>query len=162
MKISFPKSLVAHKKRPDAALGSGLLLISMVGLLHIWFGEWQSGPGVGAWLIPLIAYLCMALAAIVILWGPPAEISENDETEPDVRWPVIVAAAWAILLFLTVLNIGLMVGTFAAVLLATWCLTPRDQQAWLPLLFSTTLAAVGFWFIFGILAPIIVEQTLLF
>ena len=156
MKTSFPKSLVAHRKRPDAALGLGLLLISMVGLLHIWFGKWQSGPGVGSWLIPLIAYLCMALAAIVILWSPLAEISENDETEPDVRCPVVVAAAWAILLFLTVLNIGLMVGTFAAVLLATWCLTPRDQQAWLPILFTSSLAAVGFWFIFGFLARIIV------
>ena len=156
MKTSFPKSLVAHRKRPDAALGLGLLLISMVGLLHIWFGRWQSGPGVGSWLIPLIAYLCMALAAIVILWSPLAEISENDETEPDVRCPVVVAAAWAILLFLTVLNIGLMVGTFAAVLLATWCLTPRDQQAWLPILFTSSLAAVGFWFIFGFLARIIV------
>jgi hypothetical protein len=134
----------------------GLLLVSMVGLLHIWFGAWQSGPGVGAWLIPLIAYLCMALAAIAILWSPPAEISENDEIEPDVRCAVVVAAAWAILLFLTVLNIGLMVGTFAAVLLATWCLTRRDQQAWLPILFSSSLAAVGFWFIFGFLAPIIV------
>jgi hypothetical protein len=156
MKTSFPKSLVAHRKRPDAALGLGLLLISMVGLLHIWFGKWQSGPGVGSWLIPLIAYLCMALAAIVILWSPLAEISENDETEADVRWPVVVAAAWAILFFLTVLNIGLMVGTFAAVLLATWCLTPRDQQAWLPILFTSSLAAVGFWFIFGFLARIIV------
>ena len=156
MKTSFPKSLVAHRKRPDAALGLGLLLISMVGLLHIWFGRWQSGPGVGSWLIPLIAYLCMALAAIVILWSPLAEISENDETEADVRWPVVVAAAWAILFFLTVLNIGLMVGTFAAVLLATWCLTPRDQQAWLPILFTSSLAAVGFWFIFGFLARIIV------
>jgi hypothetical protein len=156
MKTSFPKSLVAHRKRPDAALGLGLLLISMVGLLHIWFGRWQSGPGVGSWLIPLIAYLCMALAAIVILWPSLAGISENAETEPDVRCPVVVAAAWAILLFLTVLNIGLMVGTFAAVLLATWCLTPRDEQAWLPILFTSSLAAVGFWFIFGFLAPIIV------
>lgn len=152
----------ARRFHPDCLLGLGLAVMAGIGLLHLYFGEWRDGPGLGGWVVPLVAYLGLLIAAGFLLRSRQSDSGADSRPARKVLLPVIVAALCAALYFQAVLQVGLMSATLAATAAAIFALSPERRTVWLHALVISILAALGFYLIFGWLAPIIVDDPLVF
>ncbi len=136
--------------------------MASAGLLHVMYGDWRSGPGGGAWTVPLIAYVAILIAALVLFSS--AIRRDEAETFPE-RSPAVAvagAAIWSIAFFYAVQFLGLAVGTFTAVSVAIFMLSPRQPSTWPKIVVLAAATSLSFWLLFSLLAPIILRRPLFF
>jgi len=152
----------ARRLHTDRLLGLGLAVTTGIGLLHLYFGEWRDGPGLGGWVVPLVAYLGIFIAAVSLLCSRHSGPGADRHRPRKVLLPVIVTALCAALYFQAVIEVGLVMATLVATAAAIFALSAERQTVWSRVLVISVLAALGFWLIFGWLAPIIVDDALIF
>lgn len=146
------------------ALSIALVVAAVAGVLHVVFGEWRPGPGGKPWVAPLVAYLVIAPAAVLVAKRARGLASEDDATdEPPVgALPVLVTATWAVLFFMAVRTAGIAAGTFVSMLVAMLALSARPREAARRVVPIALAVAAAFWLTFTRLVPIVLGDTWLF
>lgn len=152
----------APRFHADRLLGLGLAVMAGIGLLHLHFGEWRDGPGLGGWVVPLVAYLGLLLAAVSLLRYRNSDPETNSRPARKPLLPVIVVALCAALYFQAVIKVGLVTATLVATAAAVFALSAERKTVWSRVLVISIFAALGFYLIFGWLAPIIVDNAVAF
>lgn len=157
-----PPTGPGRRRRADRGLALGLATIAAAGLLHLGLASLREGPGAGGWIVPLLCYLSLLLAAACLSCSAGRETQESAARERAPLLPVLVAAACAAAYFQAVLALGLAIATFVAAAAAIIVLSADRRAAWLRAVVIGALAAVAFYVVFGRLAPIVLDATLLF
>lgn len=153
-----------HGRRPgpNRRLASVIAALAGGGLVHLYISDWGQGPGPGGWIVPLVCYLCLLIAAAWLsLSGRrgPGTIG-GDARQP--LAPAIAAACGAAAYFQAVLLLGIATATFVAVLAAIVFLSADRRAVTVRAIVISVAAALGFYLVFGRLAPIVLDRTLLF
>lgn len=140
------------------AVALGLLMIAVGGLLHVRYGGWRSGPGVGAHLVPMLAYWVVLLSLVPILWS---HIRGHDAAQklrlPAPLLPLLAVAAWGAAFFMMVLHVGLFTGTAIALSAAIIALSGPGRSVPRIIALAVLLATV-FFAIFTQVAPILLRD----
>ncbi len=107
--------LTAMLRRQDFYTGLVTILVGVVGLLDIAYGNWRPGPGLGPHAFPQLAYAALVIAGLVI-WLDVAR-GKSDERPEHLRVSlltgvVLVAAGMA--MFWLAGRLGLGVTTLIA------------------------------------------------
>jgi len=149
----------AHR---DVLFAILLLLLGGAGLLDIRYGAWQPGPGVGNYLIPMVAYWVLVGAGAALLAGRlrPSKTEESVLTLSP--WPVMAGLIWAGVYFIAVRYVGVAVSTSLFMAAAIWCLSPSGARGSRGIGIVSLASGAIFWVLFTQLAPILVSRQLLF
>lgn len=155
-------SLAAWRYR-ELGFGVLALLLAVIGLLHVRYGNWRPGPGGGNWLVPMVAYWVLLAAGLSILLGRLRGAWQPDTERLHV--PLVAVAGgllWGVAFFLAVRHIGIAVSVTVLVGAAMLALSPRDALR--PGLIAMVALAAGavFWLLFTRVAPILVANPILF
>jgi len=144
-------------------LAGTLLVAASVGALHVVFGDWRPGPGGKPWLGPLVAYLVIVPAALVMtrqaLGRAPAPGADD---APAGALAVLVTASWGVLFFVAVRTAGIAAGTFVSMLVAMLALSAKPAEAARRVVPIALAVAAAFWLTFTRFAPIVLGETWLF
>ncbi len=160
-----PETLASRWARADRRtiiLAGVLIVISIVGLLHVFVGQWRPSPGGNPWMVPLICYLVIMPTALLMIRGALLGAGEETPDEVGGALPIIATAVWAIAFFYVVRHFGLVTGTFLSMVAAMIALSPRPRSA---LKFVVPLCIVlggAFWLLFTRFAPILLRDPWLF
>lgn len=152
------------RDRPMLWLAGALVAAALAGVLHVVFGEWRPGPGGKPWVGPLVAYLVIAPAAMLVARrahrrAPPADAAD----EPPVgALPVLMIALWAVAFFVAVRTAGIATGTFLSMLVAMLALSARPWEAARRVVPIALAVAAAFWLTFTRLVPIVLGEIWLF
>jgi hypothetical protein len=148
--------------RRTLLLSGGLLALALAGLLHVAFGQWRPSPGGNPWLVPMLAYLLIIPAALLMAREAWRETGAGDEEEAAGLLPVLATACWSVAFFQAVQWLGLVSGTFLLVVAAMLALSPQPWRAARIVVPVAALVAVAFWLMFTRLAPVILREPWLF
>jgi len=146
--------------RAGRRLATGLAAIGAAGLLHVGLGDWRDGPGAGGWIVPLVCYVMLLIAAACLCYPGERDAADAGGRGRQPLLPVLVASACAVAYFQAVLALGLATATFVAVIAAILLLSADRRAARLRAVAIGTLAALGFYIVFGRLAPIVLDGAL--
>lgn len=153
----------AGSRDRKALLLSGLLLLlAAAGLLHVFFGTWRPSPGGNAWLVPLLCFVVIVPAAVLMArqaWRDGADTSREEGGSAVV---VLATAVWAMAFFNAVQWLGLVTGTWLAMAMAMLALSPRPLQAAKSVVPLAVLTGIMFWLMFTRLAPLVLREPIFF
>ncbi len=149
----------AGKRRLFAVV---LLTLALAGSLHVHYGAWRPAPGIGNHLVPMMAYLVMAAAAIVLLVqrGTSPAAAAGDRAPRLVA--LLLALVGSVVYVLAVRALGVGVATVLGVTVATLALSAEPRRTILACVLTGLSSGVIFWLLFTRLAPIAMPAPLLF
>ncbi len=143
-------------------LGAALLTLAVAGLLHVQYGSWRPAPGIGNHLVPMMAYLVMAAASIVLLLARSTTPATATAGERPRLVVLLVALVGSVVYVLAVRMLGIGVATVLGITLATLALSAQPRRNLLACALTGLLSGAVFWLLFTRLAPIVMPRPLLF
>ena len=146
----------------DRIIGLVLLLLGIAGLLHTIFGEFSEGAGIGAALLPRLAFIIILAAGIsfVVDRGKGYQ-PQGDLLTINVK-SVLLFISLGLIYFILVPKIGLIVSTALYSCLMFSLLTVKPLKHWKQIIFPSAIITVLIWFVFTQLLSIVLPKPLLF
>lgn len=150
-------------RRQDFYTGLVTILVGVVGLLDIAYGNWRPGPGLGPHAFPQLAYTALIIAGLVI-WFEVAR-GKSDERPDYLRVSlftgvVLVAAGMA--MFWLAGKLGLGVSVLITLIAASFALTHDPLKHWKSTILVPVIASAVIWFLFVWLINVPLPRGLLF
>ncbi len=150
-------------RRQDFYTGLVTILVGVVGLIDIAYGNWRPGPGLGPHAFPQLAYIALIIAGLAI-WVDVAR-GKSDERPDYLRVTlftgvVLVAAGMA--MFWLAGKLGLGVSVLIALIASSFLLTREPLRHWPSTILVPVLATAVIWFLFVRIINVPLPRGLLF
>ena len=136
--------------------------LGLGGLLQTIFGAYSAGAGVGAHLLPRIAFLIVLGAGVFLLADPRPGAAPQGQMAAVGITSVLVFTGAGFLHFLAVLRIGLVVSTLLYSLFMFALLTSRPLKNWKQVVVPSIVITALVWGGFTWLLPLVLPRPLLF
>ncbi len=150
-------------RRQDFYTGLVTILVGVVGLLDIAYGNWRPGPGLGPHAFPQMAYTVLVIAGLFI-WIDVAR-GKSDERPDQLRVTLMTGVALVAVgmaMFWLAGKLGLGVSVLITLIGAAFLLTREPLKHWPSTILVPVIASVVIWFLFVRLINVPLPRGLLF
>ncbi|TQM90445.1 tripartite tricarboxylate transporter TctB family protein [Roseinatronobacter monicus] len=149
--------------RLDFFTGLVTIIIGVVGLLDITYGNWRPGPGLGPHAFPQLAYITLIIAGLAI-WIDVLR-GKSDDPPENLRAILLTGVGLVAIgmgMFWLIGKLGLIVSVAATLIGASFLLTRHPFQHWPSTIVVPIIATAVIWVLFVQLINIPLPRGLLF
>ncbi len=155
-------TLTAMLSRQDFYTGLVTILVGVIGLLDIAYGNWRPGPGIGPHAFPQLAYIALVIAGLVI-WIDVAR-GKSDERPDYLRVTLSTGVALVAIgmgMFWLAGKLGLGVSVLITLIGTSFLLTRDPLKHWQSTILVPVIASIVIWILFVWLINIPLPRGLL-
>ncbi len=155
--------LAAAFAKLDFYTGLVTILVGVIGLLDIAYGNWRPGPGLGPHAFPQLAYITLIIAGLAI-WVDVLR-GKSDERPEDLRKILITGVGLVAIgmgMFWLIGKLGFIVSVAATLIGASFLLTRDPLRHWPSTIVVPIIATAVIWVLFVQLINIPLPRSLLF
>lgn len=159
MRTNYSKALT----RQDFYTGLVTILVGVIGLLDIAYGNWRPGPGLGPHAFPQLAYITLICAGLGI-WVDVLR-GKSDERPEHLRITLITAVGLVAVgmgMFWLIGKLGLTVSVMITLIGASFLLTRDPLRHWPSTIVVPIVASATIWLLFVKLINVPLPRGLLF